>query len=393
MSDKAVLNIIYTNIGRGHPFYLDGIVRRLEASYADRIEINIENVFGLSTGMARYAWKLIRYLYHAGSQGGAVGFVYDILRKKRSAGGDGIAVRILSRGIREFVNQNRYPTLVAHPLLVTMISDIVPVYFVHGEHAVPDEAAVKGAKQVFVPTENAAAAFINKGVGEDITHITGLCIEEELAAGAKLCFENRMERLSGEQPPIGGFFSSGAEPEAHVDKIIRMLISLKNADMKAVVLCKQGGRFEKALKKNLRINIIESKFPDGESSIRSIAAISYESRDELDELSARISPHFDYIVAPSHEKTNWALGLGLPIFILHPIIGTFSPLNRKILVDSKTAFDIDTFEKASGFSSILMRLKNDGILRKMATNGFGRNEIDGFLKIASFLVDELTVNQ
>ena len=108
-------------------------------------------------------------------------------------------------------------------------------------------------------------------------------------------------------------------------------------------------------------------------------------------LTAKYFPNLDYFAAPSHERTNWSLGLGIPMFILHPVIGTFSPLNREILLKSKTAVDVDTMEKAVSFSSMLSNLQRGGILSNMAEKGIGKYPVDGFVRAAEFISDELTV--
>jgi len=119
--------------------------------------------------------------------------------------------------------------------------------------------------------------------------------------------------------------------------------------------------------------------------------LSYSGRTEEYDLTSKCFPYLDYFAAPSHERTNWALGLGIPMFILHPIIGTFSPLNRNILLNNKTALDIDTMEKAVNFSSVLLNLRRDSILVYMAENGIKKYPIDGFIKTAGYIADELTV--
>jgi len=396
MTDRAVLNIIYTNIGRGHPFYLEGIVHELQKTYSNEIRLNIDDVFGLSSGMSLWLWKLVRSLYHAGSQGGVVGRFYEGLRKRRGAGDGGLVTKLLAAGIRKYVGQNRYPTLVAHPLLVPMLADLVPVYYMHGEHAVPPEAAVTEAAKIFVPTERAAEAFVDKGITRDKILISGLGIEDFLAGDARNNFHKRLERLRGDSCPVGGFFSSGAEPRGHIDIIIGMLLSLQKAGCGAIVHCRKSGHLASRAGEMLQISPAgpEEAVNKVQNSItvNNIIIITYNSRNEENEITEKLFRYFDYIAAPSHERSNWALGLGLPLFILHPIIGTFSPLNRKLMLDHETACDIDSATKAADFSSILMHLKKEGILENMARNGYEKYSIDGFVKCARFLAGEMMEN-
>ena len=395
MSDKAILNILYTNIGRGHPYYLDGVVDRLEKSHSNKIKLNIKDVFEVSSGIPLRLWRAIRYLYGAGSQGGAIGKFYEILRSTRGAESGGILTGLLAWDICDFIKHNPHPTLVAHPLLVPMISGLVPVYYQHGEHAVPPEAAVMTARKIIVPTGQAADKFMGRGIPEKNLLISGLCSENELIDISETAYDNRIRRINSNKILTGGFFSSGAEPKKHIDKIIAMLTSLDRAGQRGIAFCRRGGSFENRLRKTFEIHTDAIKeFSEDPGNIfadKNIAVLSYSGRTEEYDLTSKCFPYLDYFAAPSHERTNWALGLGIPMFILHPIIGTFSPLNRNILLNNKTALDIDTMEKAVNFSSVLLNLRRDSILVYMAENGIKKYPIDGFIKTAGYIADELTV--
>jgi hypothetical protein len=117
--------------------------------------------------------------------------------------------------------------------------------------------------------------------------------------------------------------------------------------------------------------------------------IVYYDRDSLNRLTARIFEDFDFVVGPSHERTNWAVGLGLPMFILHPLIGTFSPLNRDFMIDREVAREIRSEAEASNFAEILNRHRQTGFPAQAARNGFGGYEIDGFENIARYLTEKL----
>jgi hypothetical protein len=390
MSEKRQLNVLYTNIGRGHPFYLDGVVDVLRSEYSDAVQLNCVDVFGLSRSLSCALWKAIRYLYVAGSQGGWIGGLYEGLRKGRRKSKFGIVERLLAGGIRRYLRENRHPTLVAHPVLVPMVSDIVPVFYQHGEIALPDEAVVSGMKTIYVPLKNHENRLVQSGVAPDSIMVTGLCIETGLAKKAADCMNQRLSRLNEKDVLTGAFFSSGAEPVEHVRKITAALESLIKAGQKAVVFCRKGGNLEKTLAHRLRLKITTelSDLSDltNMTEEEDVFAVQFNNREGESCRAIYLFDNFDYIVAPSHERTNWAAGLGLPMFILHPIIGTFSPLNREFLLDNKVAIDIDTGAKAARFASILAGAARSGLLSAMAQNGFGRYSINGFEALSRHLV-------
>ena len=105
---------------------------------------------------------------------------------------------------------------------------------------------------------------------------------------------------------------------------------------------------------------------------------------------ARFFATFDYVVAPPHERSNWAMGLGLPIFITGPIIGPFSRLNRKLLVDTGVGVDIGRSDTADGLGSIVDRLRDQGRMKDMASAGWGEFDIHGFCKIVDLLRNSLS---
>ena len=74
MSSK--IDFLYTNIGRGHPFYLDGIMQALVRSGNISIVRQKHDVFELSSGLSLNGWQLARWLYQKGSSGGLVGSIY-----------------------------------------------------------------------------------------------------------------------------------------------------------------------------------------------------------------------------------------------------------------------------------------------------------------------------
>jgi hypothetical protein len=116
-----------------------------------------------------------------------------------------------------------------------------------------------------------------------------------------------------------------------------------------------------------------------------VLLIEYQNRREETLLSSRLFPHFDFFVAPAHERTNWAVGLGLPMFILEPPKGSFAPLNRQLLLDHQVAVSLDSTSHAASFGARLDTLRNRERLLSMARSGWRRYDILGFETIGTFL--------
>ena len=113
----------------------------------------------------------------------------------------------------------------------------------------------------------------------------------------------------------------------------------------------------------------------------------YNTRRQESELAAELFAAADYLVAPPHERTNWALGLGLPMFALTPTVGPFAPLNLELLLKSGTAAALGDEIEASAFAATLTRFRRSGRLARMARQGWGRYDLNGFSRIAAYLID------
>ncbi|SYZ73469.1 hypothetical protein TRIP_C21587 [Candidatus Zixiibacteriota bacterium] len=387
------LNIVYLEIGRGHPFYLDGIIARFKKEPVSDLEYNVIDLLAVSSGLAKWLWRAITMIYRLGSRGGVISRIYGRWRRSRDANRFGIMEKMLARGIKKYLKENRHPTLVSHPMLVPMLRDLVPVYYQHGELAVPEESVVAGTKKTSIPSQISKRKFLDAGISEDNLLMTGLCIESDLADRAGELFERRLNRFRTDKPLTGAFFSSGAEPAPHVEKIIRAAKSVRRAGYYGIVFCHTGGRLEKKLRRKLNppeFTLSEiAKIKKREGVAPNVALVKFRNREEENEATLALFDQFDFLVAPSHERTNWAMGLGLPMFILHPLIGSFSPLNRDLLISQNVAVDLDSFDKADKFGGILTALRRDGTLLRMAQNGFGKLDIEGFKTCAAFLAAEL----
>jgi len=278
--------------------------------------------------------------------------------------------------VRKTFLEDDTPLVVDHPVLVGMLKGKKNLLYQHGEIAVPEQAVVTGTDYVFVPLEESVNPFISAGYRIDQVIVIGLCIEAKLAEFSKQSFENRIKRIAGDEKLTGAFFSSGAEPNPHLEKLIEAAISVAKSGGNAIVLAQNKGKLFKGLSRIM------------EGIERGIKLCSFDSREELDRITAELFPSFDYLVAPSHERTNWALGLGLPMFILDPAIGPFAPLNQAALLRSGTAETITSNDEAAGFANRLETLKESGKLTQMAMAGWGKHPILGLETIADFLINK-----
>lgn len=366
------IELLSSDIGRGHPFYLDGIDFALKKKST---AASYETVFSVSTRMSLLAWKGVRWLYRHGSSHRLVKDGYQALRKTNDYNNNSLMLSILSLTLREKYQQTTEPLVVDHPVLVAALRGRKNLYYQHGELVVPSEALVKGDHTVFVPTNDAASKFIDAGFAKEKIIVTGLCIEPELVRQSTTAYEQRLERLSHSSSLTGAFFSSGAEPKEHVVSLVRRVISAVQNGHTAIVFAKHNGQFKRAIKK--AVQTIDTKHK------HLIDYATFATRSELDMLTAQAFAKFDFFVSPSHERSNWAMGLGLPMFIVEPCIGTFSPLNRALLVREKVAVSLG--DSQHSFADRLASMRQSGELAAMAKAGWGKYTIDGFDRIASFL--------
>ncbi len=373
---KAI-QFLYTEIGRGHPFYLDGIKYFLNKN---RIEYSSTDVFKQSRGLSFWLWKLIYQLYISGSSGNLIGRLYKFIRGSKHINHSDFLLSVLGRSITINNKADDSALIVAHPLLVKILSPKTNLFYQHGETVVPLTELPKGASQLFVPTKEVADKFICAGYDNSQIHTTGLCIDPELIERAETRFEYRIKRIEEADCLCGAFFSSGAEPSRHVRTIVETVLAVMSAGGKAIVFCKKKGRLSKQMSNLLADNndlTIECK--------RSLNIVTFDSREEETALTGNCFDLFDYFVAPSHERSNWALGLGLPLFILTPHYGSFAPLNRDKLLGEGVAMELENTGDIGQLANIVSKKEKREILSKMSYNGWGKYAIDGFQKISDFM--------
>jgi hypothetical protein len=348
-------------------------------------------VFDVSRWASAACWKTVRRLYVAGSSGGVIGSLYDRLRRQTDYNKSGLLLDLLGRDIRRRYKVDRHPVVVAHPLLVGVLKGRERLFYQHGELVVPGEAQVRGAERVFVPTEEAAAAFRRNGYANDQVIVTGLCIEPGMVAQAQVSWEIRCRRLRDREPLTGVFISSGAEPKEHVRRLTIAALSVARSGGRIVAIARQHGRLERSLTaafaaESLDLIHLHPSDPVPEKMPAGLLALHANRRQE-EEHSVRLFPCFDYVVCPSHERSNWALGLGLPMFAVTPAIGSFSPLNLQLLVRSGVAQELGGRDEGVGFGTRVSGLMVDGTLQAMSRAGWERYDIHGFSTIATWLAE------
>ncbi len=378
--NKSQIAFLYTEIGRGHPCYLDGIIDQFEKSHPTIIYYKTD-VFAVSKGLSLLAWHAVKLLYRLGAQGGVITRLYGILRRNSDSGG--MLLFWLGRNIKNFFAGYKKPVIVAHPILATILSGQNCVTYQHGELAAPDEAMVNHCHRILVPLEETASEFEKSGINKNVLVVTGQCIEPDLISQAKKAYSNRVKRLKGSHRLSVALFSSGAYPPDHVKKILLTGKSLFTSGYSVIMFM---GRSQQACRKAFTF-FTKSGIPvSGEiGDTDCIRIILSASRQEENKQVAAIFENLDFFIAPSHERTNWAIGLGLPLFILCPHIGSYAPLNAAIAKEQGVALEIPDNDSAAGFSEVLGTLRKNGKLVQMAQCGFGNNKINGFEQAAKFL--------
>ncbi|MBU0983064.1 MAG: hypothetical protein KKA42_04290, partial [candidate division Zixibacteria bacterium] len=155
-----------------------------------------------------------------------------------------------------------------------------------------------------------------------------------------------------------------------------------------IVFARSGGRLENLLRRQAAV--IDLSIVPPPRNAQSVAEVGpvwmipADTRAEEDRLTARLFPRFDYLVAPPHERSNWALGLGLPMFAVVPCYGSFAPRNLALLTGAGVAMLLDD-ATAPAFGEALAGYRRQGDLEAMARAGRGKCAIDGFETIAARL--------
>ncbi len=388
-SQTPLIDILYTNIGRGHPFYLDGLLEALVRRGRIGLVRGETDVFEVSQGLSWLSWQLARWFYRHGSSGGPVAAVYRRLRANADYNRPGLMLRIMGRDIRRRFMSDTSPLVVAHPTLVGILRGRRNLIYQHGELVTPGEAIVAGASKVLVPTEQMARPFLELGYAAADVVVSGLCIEPALVKQAADVCQERLKRIESGGPLTGAFFSSGAEPTAHVDKLVRASMSAVRNGGKAVLFVRQGGKLDIVSRRefsarSMTCQVVNSHEPIP-SDLPATLVVRYTSRREENILTAQLFAAFDYFVAPAHERSNWAMGLGWPMFVVGPQIGPFAPRNCSLLLETSVAGCVESLSDADSFGQYVADLQSTGELTRMVQDGWGVCDIGGFDYIARFL--------
>jgi hypothetical protein len=227
--------------------------------------------------------------------------------------------------------------------------------------------------------------------------VTGLMIEPGLVDSAEKSFQARLERIKSNEPLTVGFFTSGAYPKEHMKKILLGAESVIDQKMRVIIFAgtcpKKFDWFKKEMKKWGFTVVVEDR---GEASGKKenslmdsadkVWLVTRKTRQADTHMAGELLPKLDVFVSASHERTNWAVGLGLPMFVLFPLIGTFASLNFEFAQRQKTACPLDSLEKAKSLGKIINELRENGQLTQMAQNGFGVHNINGASEAASQLL-------
>lgn len=387
------LTLLYTNIGRGHPFYLDGVIEMMNRMGTINLVHHATDVFSESSGISRLGWRTARYLYRQGSQNGLMGRVYRVIRRENDYNAGGLMLSVLGNSLQKNMAENPGQLLVAHPILVAILRDVCRVYYQHGELVTPKEAVVRGAEHIFVPTNNSSEPFLEAGYTEKQLLITGLCIEPGLVRMAEEMKKNRLQRINHREPLTGAFYSSGAEPEKHIQAMLLSIRSFTKMGNTAIVFCRADGKLSRSINRLLQEDQIASQIITAGDQIPhkpdKVTVVMFRNRREENLLTVKLFPYFDLLVSPAHERSNWAVGLGLPLYILEPCIGPFAPLNKELLLGHGVGYSLENDELQQNFGYLVHEHRTSGLLSEMVENGWGRYEIDGFRKIVNFFDNTL----
>jgi len=364
---QSPLVSVCSEIGRGHPSYLDSVLLALARLCPENPPIPCLTVPELCTGTSGLAWKLARTGYRLGAKGGLLTWAYNRLRSADSRP-SGLQLSLLGSSLRRKFAGFTGIVLVDHPLLAHILAPVCRVAYLHCEIAAPGLAAVPAAWRTFIPLPVTSRKLQALGIRPEALAVTGLVIEPELAAAAEASYQARLVRLRSDRPLNVGFFLSGARPRPHITRIFACVESLAKSGHKSVLFWGYG----MLLAAKLRYQLGRRGIPDD-------AARVVWSRGRRDETTrtAEVLADLDVMVAAAHERTNWAIGLGLPMFALLPHIGPFAAGNFAFASEQGTCLPLEGIAGAAGLADTMNDLRRSGRLAEMSRNGWGRSAIDG----------------
>ena len=380
---------LYTDIGRGHPSYLDSLLYLLNEKYPQPVFVN---VFQESKGISLFGWRFVSWLYSISGKGGIQTRFYNLLRKRSQPGSkESLVTKVLGRDLKRAYKNFPGICLVDHPMVARSLADICRVWYMHGEIASPAECAIQGVEKILVPLNETKEKLIAQGAEKEAVLVCGLMIEPPLVERAERVYQERLQRISkSDLPLIVGFFTSGAYPKEHMEKIILGAESVIEKKMKAIIFCGTNPHKFEWVKNKVRswkVKIIEDKEEiSNENEEFGLKLVTRKTRQKDTQRAVQLIPSLDVFVAASHERTNWAAGLGLPMFVLFPLIGTFASQNFEFAQRQKVVYALDSPEKAKNLGGILRSLRQTGQLLQMAKNGFGAHSITGIDTAVAYFI-------
>jgi len=319
-----------------------------------------------------------------GGSGGIITRFYNAFRQKFAAPSP-MLLKILGNGLPPVAwASSSVIYLVEHPLVARILARKgLLVFYIHGEIAAPKECAIPDispafAGQCFVPLESTKEEMVNWGAKPESIIVTGLVIEPELLSGAKKSFNLRILRLTAKEPLTVAFFISQAYPKPHIAKIKACVESVISKGMKAIVF---SGTDPNKARQFQRIWLARPIRPDRQN----LQIIMSKNRQEENKKTAELMDKIDIMVAAAHERTNWAIGLGLPMFVLFPLIGTYAQRNFDFALKRGVAYPLKTREDAKNLGARIIELQINGSLAQMAKNGFSVYNLNGARAIAEFI--------
>jgi len=384
--------VLYTDIGRGHPNYLDSTLRAIKSRLGPLPDdFEVSSVFKISKGMSLFGWKTARRIYRAGSQGGIASFFYNRSRQRSGSAGRNKTLNIIGKSLRKSFDDYDGILLVAHPLLVQILGKICRVFYVHGEIASPLEFDISSAEKIFVPLKETADALISGNVHKDKIIITGLMLEPEIAAEANGIRSQRMKRISEGIQPTAGFFNSGAYPREHLWQVIEAAEHLLKNHLGRVIIStgnmpRMLSKFQTALSR-YSPSMSAEEFVSGRHEL---LLLHDKDRENLTLQELKIIPQIDLAVMAAHERVNWTVGLGIPSILLHPNIGSFAPMNFE-------------FARTNGLVFLYKQGRITGAVDRFITSyrdkdpdlmkTYKINNIDGAEKTADIILAELGIKK
>ncbi|UCG41938.1 MAG: hypothetical protein JSU73_08590 [candidate division WOR-3 bacterium] len=372
MIPDARLVAFSAEIGRGHPSYLDSILQALRETHG--IEVPVLTLNQVCTGRSKKAWDLARTIYRAGAQGGPVTWIYNRTRSEKSRPA-AWQLRLLGLDLRPRLSGFDGICVAEHPLVAHILAPVCRVAYLHAEIAAPVVGVVPGVWRTFVPLEVTRRGLVLAGAEPAAITVTGLVVEPELVRLAEPAYRARHGRLCERAGGLTvGFFCSGAYPRPHLERIIAGVLSCLDSGHRVNVFA--GTDQEKARR-------LENRLP---ADARGLGFIVCPDRRVETNRTAELFPELDVLVAAAHERTNWAVGLGLPMFVLMPNIGPFSPQNYRFARDQDVCRPLSTVKDARNLGPLIADLRRTGELRSTAERGYGPLPIGGAAVAASALL-------